>query len=59
MMITGIDIAYEDLERDFAEKKLHPLDLKNAVAREINNLLKSFRKKQKELEKIATTAYPS
>lgn len=31
----GGDIAYssyEDLEKDYAEKKLHPMDLKNAVA---------------------------
>lgn len=25
-------ISYEDLEKDYAEKKLHPMDLKNAVA---------------------------
>ena len=50
---------YEDLEKDFAEKKLHPLDLKNTLAKEINILLKPIRAKQKELEKIAEAAYSS
>jgi len=46
---------YESVEKDFISKKLHPLDLKNAVAREINILLKNFRKssKLKKLHKIA------
>jgi tyrosyl-tRNA synthetase len=46
---------YSDLERDFKEKKIHPLDLKNSVAREINILLENFRKdrKIKELHKKA------
>lgn len=48
---------YEDIERDFAQKKLHPLDLKNALVRELNLLLKPIRTKQKQLEKIAETAY--
>lgn len=34
---------YNDLERDFSEKKLHPMDLKNAVGRYINELLKPVR----------------
>jgi len=46
---------YEDLEKDFLDKKLHPLDIKNAVAREINLLLKNFREDKKihELHKEA------
>ena len=46
---------YEQIEKDFIEKKLHPLDLKNAVAKEINILLENFRKdkKLKELWKLA------
>ena len=46
---------YEQVEKDFISKKIHPLDLKNAVAREINILLKGFResKKLKELHKEA------
>jgi tyrosyl-tRNA synthetase len=31
--------SYQDLETDFAEKKLHPMDLKNGVADAINTLL--------------------
>ncbi len=31
--------CYEDLERDFLEKKLHPMDLKKAVAQYIDKLL--------------------
>ena len=47
--------SYEEVERDFKSKKLHPLDLKNAVADEINVLLRNFRedKKLKELHKLA------
>ena len=47
--------SYGDLERDFLAKKLHPMDLKNAVADEINILLKNFRenKKLRELHKRA------
>ncbi len=48
---------YEELERDFKEKKLHPLDLKNAVGKEINLLLKLFRKNKKTLEKLSSEAY--
>jgi tyrosyl-tRNA synthetase len=44
---------YEDIEKDFIDKKLHPLDLKNAVAKEINELLKSIQKSKKELEKLS------
>lgn len=52
-------MKYEDLEKDFAAKKLHPLDLKTALAREINVLLKPIREKQKHLEKIVALAYSS
>ncbi len=47
--------AYAEMEKEFAEKKLHPLDLKNAIAIEINNLVKPIREnpKIKELYKIA------
>lgn len=46
---------YEELKKDFVAKKLHPLDLKNAVAKEINVLLKIFREDKKihELHKEA------
>ena len=47
----------KELEKDFAQKKLHPLDLKNALAKELNLLLKPVRDKQKVLEKISEKAY--
>ena len=45
------------IEKDFVAKKLHPLDLKNAVAEEISSLLKPIQKKKAELEKVAKKAY--
>ena len=49
--------TYGQVERDFISKKLHPLDLKNAVADEINVLLKVFRKNKNILDKLAKDAY--
>jgi len=48
---------YKEIEKDFVAKKLHPLDLKNAVAKEINEMLKPIQKKRKELERLAKSAY--
>jgi tyrosyl-tRNA synthetase len=48
---------YQKLEFDFVEKKLHPLDLKNAVAKEIWNLLKPINDNRKELERLYKEAY--
>ena len=48
---------YKEIEKDFISKKLHPLDLKNAVADEIIKILKPIQKKKKELEKLAKRAY--
>jgi len=47
---------YEELEKDFISKKLHPLDLKNAVAKEVVELLKPFRE-SKKLVKLHEDAY--
>ena len=47
---------YKEIENDFMNKKLHPLDLKNAVAKEINILLKNFRE-NKELHILHKKAY--
>jgi len=47
---------YEEVEKDFKDKKLHPLDLKNAVAKEINILLDNFRK-DKKLHELHQLAY--
>jgi tyrosyl-tRNA synthetase len=49
--------SYEEIEKDFVSKKLHPLDLKNAVAKEINNLLKPIQKHRKELEELSKKGY--
>jgi tyrosyl-tRNA synthetase len=50
--------SYEKIEGDFIEKKLHPMDLKNAITNELISLLEIFRKdtKLKELHKLA---YPN
>ncbi|HLC74544.1 MAG TPA: tyrosine--tRNA ligase [Candidatus Nanoarchaeia archaeon] len=49
--------SYSELEKDYAAQKLFPLDLKNAVADELNKLLKPFRDKRADLLKIAKDAY--
>jgi len=50
--------AYLDLEKDFKNKKIHPLDLKKTLAREINALLEPIRKEFKDLDLIKK-AYPN
>ncbi len=49
---------YEEIEEKFMKKELHSLDLKNALAFEINRLLEPIRKKNIKLNKIAKMAYP-
>jgi len=49
---------YEDLEKDFIAKKIHPQDLKVALAKEINVLLAPIRKAMQGKEKIVAEAYP-
>jgi len=49
--------SYKEVEKDFIDKKLHPLDLKNSVAAEINKLLEKFQT-NKDLKKIHKIAYP-
>ncbi|MBW3003169.1 tyrosine--tRNA ligase [Candidatus Woesearchaeota archaeon] len=49
---------YEELENDFAAKRLHPADLKSAMAREINLLTIPIRKAMKGKEKLIKEAYP-
>lgn len=48
--------SYDEIEKDFVDKKLHPLDLKNSVAKEINLLLKNFRE-NKKLHNLHSEAY--
>lgn len=49
--------TYEELEEAYKSKKLHPLDLKNTVANEINKLLEPFRRQKTEIETLAKEAY--
>lgn len=51
--------SYETLEADFVDKKLHPDDLKKAVADEIIKLLAPVSKHREKIEQIAKDAYPS
>jgi tyrosyl-tRNA synthetase len=46
---------YDELEKDFVAKKLHPMDLKIALAREINLVLGRIDKKK--MERLAKIAY--
>ncbi len=48
---------YKEVEKDFVAKKLHPLDLKIAVANEIIRILKPIQKERKILEKLEKEAY--
>jgi len=55
----GGDISYSsytEFEKDFVKKKVHPLDVKNALTDEINLLLDSFRG-SKKLAKLYEDAY--
>jgi len=49
--------SYELIEKDFVDKKLHPLDLKNTVAKEISKMLFSIQKNKEELDELAKKAY--
>ncbi len=52
--------SYATLEKDFKEKKLSSIDLKQAIAREINVLIDPIRKefkKNKHLQSLAKKAY--
>lgn len=46
---------YEEIEKDFKSKKLHPLDLKNSIAEEIISLLSKVDKTK--LEELGKKAY--
>lgn len=49
--------TYEEIEQAFLDQKLHPLDLKMALAKEISKLLDPFQKQKEKLEKIAAEGY--
>lgn len=50
--------TYEELEADFENKKVHPQDIKSALAKEIENLLTPIRKVMEGKEKLLKEAYP-
>ncbi len=50
--------TYEQLENDFAAKKLHPMDLKQALAEEINKMLEPIKRAMKSKEELIKKAYP-
>ncbi len=50
--------TYQELEKDYAAKKLHPQDLKKSLAEELTKLLEPIRKAMKEKEKLVKEAYP-
>ena len=57
----GGDLSYNDyklLERDYLEKKLHPQDLKIAVAEEVNNMLEHVRKRFETKKSLVKKAFP-
>lgn len=49
---------YDELEKDFKEKKVHPQDIKMALAKEIDILLEPIRKVMENKEKLIKEAYP-
>lgn len=49
---------YDTLEKDFVEKKVHPMDVKNALAVDINNLLEPIRMKMAGKDSLIKEAYP-
>ena len=50
--------TYDELESAFVKKELHPQDLKQAVAREINKLLDPIRNKMENHQELVKEAYP-
>ena len=50
--------TYEEIEADFVAKKLHPMDLKNALAGEVDRLCEPIRKAMKGKESLIKKAYP-
>lgn len=50
--------AYEELEKDFVAKKLHPEDLKKALSRELSEILKPVREYFEDKQELIREAYP-
>ncbi len=51
--------SYEELEKVFVSKKLHPMDLKAALVEELDKLIEPIRKEFKGKEKLINEAYLS
>ncbi len=49
--------SYDEMEKAFVSKALHPMDLKITVAKEINEILKPIRKNREKLLKLWNEAY--
>jgi len=49
---------YEDLEKDFVDKKLHPEDLKKALTKELILILQPLREFFEDKENLIKEAYP-
>jgi tyrosyl-tRNA synthetase len=45
MNLRKIFTSYQQLEKEFGEKKLHPSDLKETVSKYIINIIKPIRQK--------------
>ncbi|MBI2650377.1 tyrosine--tRNA ligase [Candidatus Woesearchaeota archaeon] len=57
----GGDMVYdncEKLEKDYLTKKIHPIDIKNTVAEEVNKLLEPIRQRMKGKEDLIKKAFP-
>jgi tyrosyl-tRNA synthetase len=50
--------SYSELETDFIARKLHPQDLKTALAKELNEMLEPVRKAMNGKDKLIKEAYP-
>jgi len=50
--------TYDDLERDFMDKKLHPQDLKKALSRELVEILRPVREYFTDKRGLVEAAYP-
>jgi len=50
--------TYEELESIYAQGKLHPMDLKNAMAKELDKMIEPIREAFKGKEKLIAEAYP-
>tara|TARA_B100001971_G_scaffold182232_1_gene179455 strand:- start:147 stop:593 length:447 start_codon:yes stop_codon:yes gene_type:complete len=50
--------SYSELEKDFVKKKLHPMDLKESVAKEITEVLEPVRKVFEKKKGLVKEAYP-